>query len=89
MKSRTTRRIRELLAALPARIQHQAREAYQLFQENPSHPGLRFKQVHPDPPMFSARVGISFRAVGAKDGDTIIWFPIGSHADYDLLLEQL
>jgi hypothetical protein len=34
-------------------------------------------------------VGIGYRAVGVVDGDTVIWFWIGSHADYDKLLEYL
>jgi hypothetical protein len=89
MNSRTTRRFRQLFAALPAHVQRQARDAYRLFRQNPSHPGLHFKQVHPDPPMYSARVGISYRAVGARVGDTMVWFWIGSHAEYDLLLTQL
>lgn len=89
MNSRTTKRFRDLFAALPRQIQEQAREAYRTFQENPQHPGLRFKQVHPDPPVYSARVGISYRAVGVKDGDTMIWYWIGSHADYDQLLSTL
>ena len=66
-----------------------AREAYRLFQQNPSHPGLRFKKVHSDPPIYSARVGIGPRAVGVLAGDTVTWFWIGSHADYDKLLDQL
>jgi hypothetical protein len=89
MNSHTTRRFRELLARLPAHVQQQARDAYRLFRQNPAHPGLRFKQVHADPPIYSARVGIGYRAVGALDGDTVIWFWIGSHADYDKLLGQL
>ncbi len=62
MNSRTTRRFRDLLAALPAHVRRQAQEAYRLFQGNPAHPGLHFKQVHPDPPIYSARVGIGYRA---------------------------
>jgi hypothetical protein len=89
MNSRTTRRFRELFTVLPARVQRQAREAYRLFAQNPAHPGLHFKQVHPDPPTYSARVGISYRAVGVLDGGTVIWFWIGSHADCDRLLENL
>ena len=89
MNSRTTRRFRELLAALPAHVRQQARDAYQLFRQNPSHPGLRFKKIHPDPPIYSARVGIGYRAVGALHGDIVVWFWIGSHAAYDKLLEQL
>ena len=86
MNSRTTRRFRELVAALPAHVRRQAREAYKLFLVNSSHPGLRFKKVFSDPPTYSARVGISYRAVGARDGDTIIWFWIGSHAEYDRIV---
>jgi hypothetical protein len=44
MNSRTTRRFRELLAALPAHVRAQARDGYSLFRQNPSHPGLRFKK---------------------------------------------
>jgi hypothetical protein len=83
MTSRTTRAFRELFKALPPRVQWQAREAYRLFRANPAHPGLHFKQVYPDPPTYSARVGISYRAVGVLEGREIIWFWIGSHAAYD------
>ncbi|MEX0776310.1 MAG: hypothetical protein WD042_11450 [Phycisphaeraceae bacterium] len=89
MTSRTTRIFRQLFAALPARAQRQAREAYRLFRDSPAHPGLHFKPVHADPPMYSARVGIGYRAVGAKEGDVITWFWIGSHAEYDKLIERL
>ena len=63
MKSRTMRRFRDLLAALPAKVQQQAYAAYALFASHPNHPGLRLKQVHSEPPIFSARVGIGYRAV--------------------------
>lgn len=89
MNSRTTRRFRELLAALPAHVQRQAQEAYRLIQTHPAHPGLHFKKVLADPPTYSTRVGIGYRALGVLEGGTIIWFWIGSHAEYDRLLEQL
>jgi hypothetical protein len=89
MNSRTTRQFRALFRALPASIQRQARQAYRHFLQDSAHPGLRFKQVHPDPPIYSARVGISYRAVGVRDGDTVIWYWIGSHGDYDKLLRQM
>jgi hypothetical protein len=89
MNSRTTRQFRELLAALPAHVRQQARDAYKLFRQNSAHPGLRFKKVHLDPQIFSARVGIGYRALAALDGDTLVWYWIGSHADYDKLLEHL
>lgn len=89
MNSRTTRRFRELFAALPAHIQRQSRDAYRLFRENSSHPGLHFKRVHADPPTYSARVGLGYRAAGILDGDTVVWFWIGTHSEYDRVLEKL
>lgn len=89
MNSRTTRQFRELLAALPRHVRQQAREAYRLFRDNPRHPGLHFKRVHEYPPIFSARVGIGFRAIGVRDGNTIVWYWIGSHAEYDRLVAQM
>jgi mRNA-degrading endonuclease RelE of RelBE toxin-antitoxin system len=89
MSSSTTRRFRELLAELPAHVRQQASQAYRLFVQNPAHPGLRFKKVHPDPPIYSARVGIGYRAVCTVEGDKAIWFWIGTHAEYDELLKRL
>lgn len=89
MISRTTERFRTALADLPAPIRHQARSAYQLFRQNPAHPSLRFRQVHPTQPIFSARINLDYRAVGIRDGATIIWFWIGSHDEYERLLARL
>lgn len=89
MESRTTRRFRELLDALPAEIQKRARRAYTLFRENPNHPSLRFKNVHTTAPIYSARVSLDYRAVGVIQNDVIIWFWIGTHADYERVLGSL
>ena len=89
MKSHTTARFRQAYAALPAHVRSQARQAYKLFQQNPYHPGLRFKQIHASQPIFSVRAGLGFRALGIRDGDDLVWFWIGSHADYDKLLSRL
>ena len=89
MKSRTTAQFRACFAELPTNVQRQARDAYRLFKQNPSHPGLHFKQVNADPPTYSARVGLSYRAVRVLAGDAVVWFGIGSHANYDRLVQQL
>ncbi len=78
-----------LYRALPEQVRQQARQAYALFQQNPHHPSLRFRQVHLVRPIFSARVGLHYRAVGVREGNNIFWFWIGSHAEYDRLLNQL
>ncbi|MEG3977815.1 hypothetical protein QT970_24830 [Microcoleus sp. herbarium8] len=89
MKSRTTAEFRKSFAALQKQVQEQTREAYRQFKENPSYPSLRFKKVHPELPIYSARISNNYRAVGQLDGDTAIWFWVGSHAEYDRLLSQL
>lgn len=89
MKSRTTKKFRSLFARLPKQVQTQARIAYRLFKQNPNHPSLRFKKVHSELPIYSARISKDYRAVGQLDGDTVIWFWIGSHTDYDKLLSGI
>lgn len=89
MKSRTTNEFRKLFADLPKQVQEQTRAAYHQFREDPSYPGLRFKKVHPELPIYSVRISKSYRAVGQLDGNTVIWFWVGSHAEYDRLREQL
>ncbi|MFI5176339.1 MAG: hypothetical protein ACHQKY_15870 [Terriglobia bacterium] len=86
MISHTTARFREALRDLPESVRRQARNAFRLFCENPAHPGLRFRQVHPTRPIYSARININYRALGIREGETIIWFWIGSHDDYERLL---
>jgi len=85
MKSTRTKQFHKLFEQLPAHVQKQAREAYQLFKQNPYHPGLHFKRIDPHAPIYSVRVSLGYRAVGRYEGDTIIWFWIGSHAVYDRL----
>ena len=89
MNSRTTERFRTAYWQLPASIRLRAQQAYRLFAQDPSHPSLRFKQVHAARPIFSVRVGLAYRALGVRDGDDMVWFWIGSHGDYDQLLSQL
>jgi hypothetical protein len=88
VKSRTTAQFRYLFANLPQQVQQQAREAYKQFKQDPWHPGLRFKQVHPREPIYSARVSKNYRAVGVRNESGIVWYWIGTHADYDNLLSQ-
>ena len=89
MESKTTRQFRDALNSLPTDIQKRARATYSLFRENPNHPSLRFKKVHATEPVYSARVTLDYRAVGMIQDDVIIWFWIGTHADYERLLGSL
>ncbi len=89
MLSRTTGRFRSQFAELPKPIQIKAASAYALWSSNPEHPSLRFKRVHATDPIYSVRIDRAWRAVGVLDGDTIVWFWVGSHANYEALLRGL
>jgi hypothetical protein len=89
LTNRTTERFRKTFVALPAQVQRRARLAYRRFLDDPTHPSLDFKQVHPVRPIFSARIGLGYRALATRDGDALVRFWIGSHADYDQMLRML
>lgn len=89
MKSRTTTGFRKAFSRLPGPIQEQARSAYRQFQRDPWHPSLRFKSVHAALPIHAVRISKGYRALGQRDDGGIVWFWIGSHAEYDKLLSQL
>ena len=63
--------------------------AYKRFVAEPAHPGLRFKRVHETDPIYSVRISIDYRAMGVRDGDEVVWFWIGSHAEYEKLLSRI
>ena len=89
MTSRTTKRFRKLLADLPPHVRKQAMEAYVTWMGDPWHASLQFKQIHTARPIFSARIGLDWRAVCIRSGDTVLWYFIGSHAEYDKLIKTL
>jgi hypothetical protein len=89
MESHRTKNFRTLYKQLPDEIRRQAREAYRLFKNDPYHPSLQFKRVSRKQSIYSVRIGLSYRALGIReDDDVIVWFWIGSHADYDRLLAR-
>jgi hypothetical protein len=89
VRSRATPRFWAAYRGLPSEVRDAAHKAYALFNHDPSHPSLQFKKVHPEEAIYSVRVTRAYRALGVVEGDEIIWFWIGSHADYDRLLSRL
>lgn len=86
MNSHTTARFWKHYERLPKEIMQQADEAYEIWKTNPFHPSLQFKRVDPKDPIYSVRVGLHYRALGWLERDTIAWFWIGDHEEYDRLL---
>ena len=70
---------------LPTVNHRQADRAFDLLKSDPQHPSLHFKKIGA---LRSVRVGLRYRALATADGDDLIWFWIGSHADYDRLIKE-
>ena len=69
---------------LPEHIRVLADKTYTVLKEDPRHPSLQFEKVGR---FWSIRVGLRYRALAVEvDGD-MLWFWIGTHADYDRLIE--
>jgi hypothetical protein len=68
---------------LPEPVRALADKNYALLKENPQHPSLRFKKVGR---FWSVRVGLRYRALAVEADDDLVWFWVGSHADYDAMI---
>jgi hypothetical protein len=81
MRSRTTRQFWRLFSNLPSDVQRDAKRAYRLFQSNPTHPGLQFKKLEGEDDIYSARIGLGYRALAVMKKDSVVWYWIGSHSE--------
>ena len=68
---------------LPAQVRVTADKNYALLKSDPQHPSLQLKKVGR---FWSVRVGLRYRALAAEADDDLVWFWIGSHAEYDALI---
>lgn len=82
MKHFATPRFWVCYRALPSSVQKLADEKYALLKSDPHHPSLHFKRVGR---FSSVRVGLHCRALGVATPAGVVWFWIGSHAEYDQL----
>jgi hypothetical protein len=69
--------------ALPIDVQKLADKNFELLKADARHPSLHFKKIDQ---LWSVRVGAHYRALGVDRDDAVVWFWIGSHADYDKLV---
>jgi hypothetical protein len=68
---------------LPLEIRQLADKNFQLLKTDLSHPSVQFKKVGK---VWSARVGLHYRAVATPIEGGFLWVWIGTHAEYDKLL---
>ena len=74
----------ELYSCLPTELQELADKNHELLKQNPQHPSLHFRRVSR---FWSARVGIRYRALAIELPQGMLWFWIGTHTEYDKLLQ--
>jgi hypothetical protein len=73
----------EAYEKLPESVRALADKNYALLKENPRRPSLQLKKVGR---FWSVRVGSRYRALAVEENQNLIWFWIGSHADYDAIV---
>ncbi|MBV8708385.1 MAG: hypothetical protein JO028_14435 [Acidobacteriaceae bacterium] len=75
--------------ALPAHIRARADKQYALLRANPAHPSLHFKKVgvREGLEIWSARVTLQYRALALKYPNAYVWYWIGEHDVYDVLIQ--
>lgn len=86
MIHKTAKSFWECYEKLPIEIRNLADRNFELLRSDICHPSLQFKKVGK---VWSARVGISYRAVSAEIENGYLWIWIGSHQDYDKLISRI
>lgn len=83
MKSEVLPSFWKAYSKLTEETKENAKKAYKLWDENPFHPSLHFKCINRQERIWSVRISRSYRAIGVMDGETVTWFWIGNHDNYE------
>jgi len=89
MLSETTEQFRNRLRDLPTDVRASARQTFLRWQADLRHPSLQFKRIHSRKPIYSVRIGIHWRALCNVENNKAIWFWIGSHTEYDVMIKKM
>jgi hypothetical protein len=71
---------------LPKQIQNLADKKFKLFKEDPNHPSLKFSKKGT---VWTVNIGYHYRVLAYREGMDIVWFWIGTHEDYNNLMNRL
>ncbi len=82
---KTTTGFWECFEKLPEAAEKTGKKNFDLLKIDPLHPSLHFKKVGD---FWSVRIGLNHRALGIKAGQDFIWIWIGSHSDYDRMIQK-
>ena len=80
MKHRAAPDFWEDYRRLPSEVQRTADRAFELLKADAHHPSIHLKRIYE---YWSARVGLHHRALAVRISDGLLWFWIGTHAEYD------
>jgi len=89
-KNYRRREFQQLLDRLPREIRNLALAAFRQFCIDPALTSLRHRALKDTGKgahlagSFSVSINRQYRAIYFVDGDTNVWYWIGSHADYDV-----
>lgn len=83
MKSATLPSFWKAYSSLDEQTKRRAQRAYQLWSDDPFYPSLHFKCINSQENIWSARASLAVRALGVMDDNTVTWFWIGNHDDYE------
>ncbi len=73
--------------ALPLGVQNQAKERFNVWKQDAFNSSLQFKHLFDN--VWSVRINQQYRGMGLRHGNMIVWFWIGTHAEYDQLLKRV
>lgn len=83
MENRRTKSYWKCLDKLGVNIDALLERTYDTWLNEPQSNGLEFTFLHDDPLVARVRVGDHYRAIMVIDGETAVWFWIGTHEDYN------
>ena len=83
MKHRATPAFWRCYHDLADDVQRLADKCFGILKGDSSHPSLHFKKAGK---LWSARVGLHYRALAVEEKQDMIWFWIGTHDEYDKLI---
>ena len=85
MRSKAHRSFWVYFHALPKPIQETARMKYALWHKDPFHGSLQFKELRPN--LWSVRINDNYRALARRHEESVVWFWIGTHREYERLIK--
>jgi len=74
-------RTQKFFEELPPQVQKLARDKYAFWKRDPYHPSLHFEERRNG--ICVVRIGEHYRALGLREGETVAWFWIGTHEQYN------